>query len=123
MIRGKVNADKQAVITLEFIDANGQREAVPATIDTGFDGFLTISPDLAARLQMPYLETRAYELGDGNRVDFSINLATVDWDGNIRDVEALVTNGGVLIGMAMLTGYTLFIDAIDGGEVRIERRP
>ena len=123
MIRGRVNADKQAVVTLEFIDVSGQRASVPAAIDTGFDGFLTVSPDLAARLQMPYLETRAYELGDGNRVDFNINLATVDWDGQTRDVEALITDGAVLIGMAMLTGYTLFIDAIDGGEVRIERRP
>lgn len=67
--------------------------------------------------------TRFYELGDGNPVEFDIHLLSVLWDGQEQHGEALVTNGGVLLGMSLLRGYHLFIDVIDGGEVRIEARP
>ena len=122
MILGKVNAFKQAVIPLSLHDSNGRAENVDAVIDTGFDGLLTVSSDLVSRLQLPFLETRSYELGDGNPVNLDIHRITVIWDGQDRDIEALVTHSGVLVGMSMLTGYTLFIDAIDGGAVRIEPR-
>jgi predicted aspartyl protease len=67
--------------------------------------------------------TRFYELGDGNRVEFDIHRVKVLWDGQERDVEALVTGGGVLVGMSLLHGYHLFVDVVDGGEVRIKARP
>jgi clan AA aspartic protease len=122
MVSGSVNAFKQAIVVLELRGPNGHTENVEVVIDTGFDDFFTVSPDLQTRLQMPFREIRSYELGDGNLVNFPIHQVTVVWDGQDRDVEALVTDGGVLLGMSMLTGYTLFIDAIDGGEVRIARR-
>lgn len=43
--------------------------------------------------------------------------------GQERDIEALVTEGGVLVGMLLLQGYHLFMDVVDGGEVRIQPRP
>ena len=93
-----------------------------AAIDTGFDGYLSVTPDEAARARMPFREVRTYELGSGQLVEFPVHDATVMWDSQEVEVPALVTDGGFLIGMAMLTGYVLHIDVIDGGEVRIERR-
>lgn len=122
MILGKVNAFKQAVITLELRGAAGYVENVNAVIDTGYDGFLSVTPDIAARLQFPFIETRTYELGSGELFDFPIHDAALFWDGQSQMCECLVTHGGVLIGMSMLRGYTLFIDAIDGGVVNIEAR-
>ena len=81
-----------------------------------------LPPDLVARLELPFGMTRSYELGDGGRVAFDIHRTTVLWDGQERDVEAIVTNGGALVGMAMLSGYRLFVDVADGGEVLIEAR-
>jgi predicted aspartyl protease len=58
MIQGQVNPFHQAVIPLQLFDLNRQLEAVKAVIDTGFDGFLTVSPDLVTRLQLPFMMTR-----------------------------------------------------------------
>ena len=123
MILGKVNALKQAVISLELRGSQGQTETVDMVIDTGYGGYLTVTPDIAARLQFPFREIRTYELGSGDLIDFPIHDATVLWDGQAKDVPAVVTDGGALVGMSLPTGYTLFIDAIDGGLVRIEARP
>jgi clan AA aspartic protease len=123
MIRGQVNAFRQAVVPLQLISPTRQVENVEAVVDTGFDGFLSVSPDLVTRLQLPFMMTRFYELGDGSQVEFDIHRATVVWDGQEQDVEVLVTSGGVLVGMSLLHGYHLFVDAVDGGEVRIEPRP
>jgi clan AA aspartic protease len=122
MIRGQVNAFNQAVVPLQLSGPGGQIEAIDAIVDTGFDGFLAVTADVAARLQLPFGMTRFYELGDGNKVEFDIHLATVLWDGGQHDVEALVTQGGALLGMSMLRAYHLFIDVIDGGDVVIEAR-
>jgi clan AA aspartic protease len=123
MIRGQVSASRQAVIPLQLSDAGGQTVTVDAVIDTGFDGSVTLPPDLIARLQLPFGMTRFYELGDRSRVQFNIHQATVEWDGHSHSVEALVTTGGALVGMAMLHGYHLFVDVVDGGEVLIQPRP
>jgi len=123
MIRGQVSALQQAVVPLQLYGPSRQTEIVQAVIDTGFDGFLAVPPDLAARLQLPFGVTRFYELGDGSTAQFDIHRATVLWDGQERNVEALVTDGGALVGMAMLRGYHLFVDVIDGGDVLIEARP
>jgi len=123
MILGKVNAFKQAIISLELRGPTGQTEIVDAMVDTGFDGCLTVTPDITARLQFPFRETRTYELGSGELIDFPIHDACVIWDGQAQDVATLVTDGGILVGMSLLSGYTLFIDAVDGGEVRIQARP
>jgi clan AA aspartic protease len=123
MIQGQVDTLRRAVIPLELRGPHGQTALVEAVIDTGFDGFVTVSPDQADRLQLPFLEVRSYELGDGNAVDFAIHLITVMWDSQEREVEALVTESGILIGMSLLYGYHLFIDVIEGGEIRLQPRP
>jgi len=123
MIIGSVNAFREAVITLELHGAAGYTETVDATIDTGYNGYLSVTPAIVARLQFPFREIRTYELGSGDLFDFAIHDASILWDGQLQVSACLVTDGGVLVGMSMLSGYTLFIDAIDGGVVRIEARP
>jgi hypothetical protein len=42
------------------------------------------------------------------------------WDGIRRDVTAMEAENDPLIGMTLLEGHRLTIDAIDGGPVTIE---
>jgi clan AA aspartic protease len=123
MIRGQVSADREAVIPLQLRGAQGQVEMIQVVVDTGFTGAVALPSALVARLGMPFRMMRPYELGDGTVVDFDVHQATVVWNGQDRQTEALATAGGALAGMSFLIGHHLFIDVIDGGEVRIEPRP
>jgi clan AA aspartic protease len=123
MIRGQVTPSREALIPLQLRGASGQIESVQAVVDTGFTGAVALPTELVTRLGMPFRMLRSYQLGDGSVVDFDIHQATVVWEGRDRPVDALVTGGGILVGMALLMGHEPFIDVIDGGEVRIAPRP
>jgi clan AA aspartic protease len=123
MIIGQVNARREAVIPLQVRDLQGQTFDLQATIDTGFSGSLTLPLALLTALQMSYDRTEIYTLGDNNDVSFDLYSGTVVWNGQDRDVFVLATESAPLVGMSMLHGSHLFMDVVDGGEVRIERRP
>jgi clan AA aspartic protease len=122
MITGKIDAFRQAVIPLQIRGQDGPPRDLTATIDTGFSGFLTLPPTVITALQLPFDRTEIYTLGDSREVAFDLYRAVVHWDGQNRDIFVLATDCNPLVGMAILHGYTLFLDVIDGGEVRIEAR-
>jgi predicted aspartyl protease len=45
MIQGFVNVRREAILPLVVSNANGKKQVVEAVIDTGFNGFLTGSPE------------------------------------------------------------------------------
>lgn len=123
MIRGVVSADRQAIIDLAVRGFDGQSHDYPATIDTGFSGFLTLADDVITRLGLPYIESRFYTLGDGRDIEMRLYRAIVVWDRLDRVVLAVEADGDALIGMEMLSDQILYVDVHDNGEVRIEQRP
>jgi clan AA aspartic protease len=123
MIRGQVNAYREAILPIHLHTPSAQIVPLDAVVDTGFSDYLSIPPALVSSLHLAYYGTADYELGDGALVTFRIYTATVDWDGQQINVPVLASDGGILIGMRLLYGYQLFVDVIDGGEVRVERRP
>ena len=46
--------------------------------------------------------------------------ATVIWDGQYREVDIAASETEPLLGMAMLYGYRLQVDNVEGGIVKIE---
>ncbi len=123
MIQGAVNAHLEAVISIQVHGSSGQREEMEAAIDTGFDGFLTLPPEKVVALQLLFLETEEFTLGDGSDVVLDVHLGTVLWDGQERDVFVLAAEGGALVGMSLLDGYGLQIQVTIGGNVTIEALP
>src|SRR5947209_5606129 len=123
MIRGHVNSRDQAVITLDIRSPTGGWEAVDVVVDTGFTGYLTLPPARITALQLPFRQRQTYTLADNIDVDLDVHRATILWDGQPRDIAVLSVEGAALGGMRLLRGYHLFVDVIDGGEVRIEPRP
>jgi hypothetical protein len=47
----------------------------------------------------------------------------VDWDGHERPVEVDLANATPLVGMGLIAGFDLRIEAVIGGIVLIEARP
>jgi clan AA aspartic protease len=123
MIHGQVDSYNQAVIALDVESATGQWESIHVVIDTGFTGYLTLPPARIAALELPFQQRQSYTLADGRDVDLDVHLATILWHGQTRDVAVLSAEGDALGGMRLLLGSHLFIDVIDGGEVRIAPRP
>ena len=118
MMTGKVTGNLDAVIEMEVVGSD-QREKIEAVIDTGFYGFLVLPSDLISRLTLQRIGNQPAFLGDGNEVDFDIYLATVLWDGEKREVTALESDAGPLVGMSLLYGSRVILDVINDGDVSI----
>lgn len=118
MITGKITNNLDAVIEVEVVGSD-QKEKIAAIIDTGFYGFLILPSDLINRLTLQRIGNQPAFLGDGNEVDFNVYLAKVLWDGEEREVTALESDAGPLIGMSLLYGSRVILNVINGGDVSI----
>src|SRR5882757_185424 len=101
MIAGRVNLYREAVVRLPVQNLRGQEQAVEAVIDTGFNGYLTLPPDLVADLGLPFRRNGRAVLGDGSEVTFDIHEAVVLWDGRLRRIAVDVADTNPLLGMGL----------------------
>jgi clan AA aspartic protease len=120
MIYGVVNLRREATLPLVVGNSSGQREVVDTVIDTGFDGFLSLPSEVINRLGLSWTISNSATLGDGSQTVFDFYTGTVIWDGQYRQVDIAESETEPLLGMAMLYGYRLQVDAIEGGTVKIE---
>lgn len=120
MIQGVVNLRREATIPLVVGNASGQRQVIDAVIDTGFNGFLTLPATLVTALSLPWNASDIVTLGDGSETVFDLYAATVIWDGRYQEIDVAESETEPLIGMALLYGYRLQMDVMEGGMVRIE---
>lgn len=123
MITGIVNPDYEAVIHLLVQGPAGQEREINAVIDTGFNGFLTLPPILITALGLTRLSRGRAILANGAEDIFDIYGATVLWDGQPRYVETDAVDTTPLVGMALLNGYDLRIQVMNGGRVDIQATP
>lgn len=122
-MRGRVADDGgEAMLTVSVYDPGrgGGRAEVETVIDTGFTGQLTLPVQTVRSLALPELGSEELVLADGSTEVASVHRATVEWHGRSRTVPALAVGGDPLIGMAMLGGSRLTMDATPGGVVLIE---
>lgn len=124
-MRGHVDGGaREALLPLRLLGRFGGRaEEVEATVDTGFTGALCLPPDLVRSLSLPLVGRGVAVLADGSAVETRYHRARVVWHGLERWVQVLATEGGPLVGMALLRGSRLMVDATPGGAVRVEKLP
>ncbi|MFN9173125.1 MAG: clan AA aspartic protease [Synechocystis sp.] len=120
MMQGVVNLRREATLTVVVGNSNHQLQAIETVIDTGFTGFLSLPSAIIATLNLPWSASDIVTLGDGSETLFDLYTAIVIWDGQYRDIYIAESETEPLLGMAMLYGYRLQIDAIEGGIVKIE---
>jgi clan AA aspartic protease len=123
MILGKVTTDREATIELKISGTDPSPQQVKAVIDTGFNGYLTLPSRLIGLLNLPMVGNRSATLGDGSAVILDAYLATVSWHGQDRNVLVLQGEGEALVGMSLLYGSRLSLEAIDDGDVVIKELP
>jgi clan AA aspartic protease len=120
MITGVVNINCEATLRLTLNGTDGQQEEIEVVIDTGFSGFLALPPALITSLGLPWRGREQAVLGDGSLHLHDVYSGTVIWDGIRRVVEIDAVDTDPLIGMGLLYGYDVRIQAIEGGAVTIE---
>lgn len=120
MIEGVVNAAHEAVVPLALHGSAGQTRNIEAVIDTGFSGFLTVTPALAGELGLDFRGTGRATLADGSEITFPSYGVAVLWAGQPRYVEADAADTTPLIGMRLLDSHSLYVEVEDRGRVLIE---
>ena len=120
MILGVVNAAYEPVVTLALQGPSGRTREIEAVVDTGFTGFLTVTPALVTELGLEFRNIGRATLADGSEVDFPSYGIDVLWDGQRRHIEAGAADTTPLVGMRLLDGHSLYMEVEDGGRVVIQ---
>ena len=100
---------------------NGQTRELDAVIDTGFTGFLTLPSAEVATLGLAFAGYQYAEFANGAIEQVEVVNGFVDWDGQQRLIEITSAETQPLVGMSLLYGFKLTVEAVDGGLVTIER--
>jgi clan AA aspartic protease len=119
MISGWVNGYLEAVVRLPLRSPQGREEAIEAVVDTGFNGHLTLPPNLIESLGLPFRRLGRAVLGDGSAVTFDIHEAVILWDGQPRRIPVDAADTDPLLGMSLLFGHEVSVQVIEGGNVFI----
>ncbi len=123
MIKGKISENQQALLPIDIIDGEGRPRSLEVILDTGFTGYLTLPPESIRQLGLTSIGQRTFELANGELFEFAAYLAMVSWHGRLRDVLVLQSDSVPLLGMTLLWGSRVTVDALDDGEVIIEALP
>lgn len=120
MIRGKVSEDLQPLVTVGIIDGEGRPQSLEVILDTGFTGYLTLPTKSIQRLELPSVGQRTFELANGELFEFEAYFASVSWHGRLSDALVLKSDSAPLLGMTLLWGSRVTLDALTDGEVAIK---
>lgn len=119
MIHGVVSTNREATISLVIVNENRQTKLITAVIDTGYTGFLSLPSQIITELNLSWTGIDRGTLGDGSEVTFEVYAAKIIWDGEYRDIPINEAETDPLVGMSLLYGYDLHIQAVEGGSVTI----
>ena len=123
MIPGVVNGNLEATVRLLVRGPGGQEQEIEAVIDTGFNGFLTLSPALVRQLSLTHLGQSRALLANGKEELLDLYEVTLLWDGQWLTVETDAADTDALVGMSLLYRYSVYVEVIEGGQVEIEALP
>ena len=119
MMQGIVDRNREATLRLVVGNAETQRQTVDAVIDKGFTGFLTLPLAILTALNLKAYSREEGVPGDGSTCVFDVYSGFVIWDGELRRIDINASETDPLIGMSLIYGYRIQIDAIEGGTVVI----
>jgi clan AA aspartic protease len=117
MMFGVVNSTCEATIKVAVGRIGSPKIMVNAVIDTGFTSFLSLPLSVIESLELPWSCLDFGTLGDGSEVVFEMYTASVIWDGQIQIIDVVASEAVPLVGMSLLYGYDLRIQAVEGGIV------
>ncbi len=122
MIYGRV-VGLQARVDVAVRRAGQPSLTIEFVVDASFEGALALPSAAVAALGLPRYQRIVSKLADASRTMTDVHRATIEWDGTVIDVAVLAIGDRPLLGTALLDGYTLCIDFVAAGDVRIQPCP
>jgi clan AA aspartic protease len=119
MIQGYLSPRLEPVVSLTLRNGEGKSLAVEAVVDTGFNDYLAINPEIIREFGLDPVGAIAVELADGSLRETNYYPLTVEWMGTERFVMAQEGSGPVLIGMMLLLDCELFVVVQFNGMVTV----
>ena len=124
MIVGQVMRDPdgglEAWVVLPVMDAYGELQQFEVIVDTGFTGWLMLPESDIRRLGLAHAGHRYSITASGNAERFEFYRTSVSWHGQLYWVEVFESIDQPLLGMELIDGSRVTVDAWDGGSVTIE---
>jgi clan AA aspartic protease len=120
MMNGVVDQNCEATIRLVVSNESKQTQVIDAVIDTGFTGFLTLPIAIINSLNLRLYSREEGTLGDGSTCIFDVYSGLVIWDGEYQYIDVNAAETDPLVGMSLLYGYRMQLDAIEGGTITIQ---
>jgi clan AA aspartic protease len=120
MMFGVVNDNCEAIIKVAVGRIDSPKIAVDAVIDTGFTSFLSLPLSIITELDLTWHYRDSGTLGDGSEIIFDLYKASVIWDGQNKLIDVVASEADPLVGMGLLYGFKLQVEAVEGGRVTIE---
>jgi predicted aspartyl protease len=79
MLTGRVTTGREAVVSIVLLGPGDRRVPIEATIDTGFNGYLTLPPSLVSDRALPFAGSTLATLGDARTASLDLFFAAVEW--------------------------------------------
>jgi len=121
MITGVINAEFEPIIPLSIRRSDSTIFTQDAIVDTGFNGWLSLPPDLITELNLRWKRRGRAILGDGSECVFNIYEAVVVWDGTLLIIPVDEADSEPLLGMSLMEGYQLTMQVFKGGYVELRK--
>lgn len=109
MITGYLSPRLEPLIPLTVRNNQGQSWTTEAVIDTGFNDFLSINPEIISALNLEPVGSLTVELADGTVRDVNYYPLYIEWLGADRFIMAQEGSGPPLVGMILLLDCELNI--------------
>ncbi len=119
MIEGHVNSHRELVVPVRLLDANEHVHRSEAVVDTGFEGYLSLSPEQIRAMGLRFSQRIDMVVATGRTFEVNSYFAIAIWRGERRPIRVLEAENTPLIGTALLWGSLLTAEVIDNGAITI----
>jgi clan AA aspartic protease len=120
MMFGVMSDSCEAIVKVTIGGAGTPKITVDALIDTGFTSFLALPRSIIESLELTWHFSDVGTLGDGSEVIFEVYTGHIIWDGAVQVIDVVASEAMPLVGMSLLYGFKLQVEAVEGGIVTIK---